>query len=149
MHNSTCVTHVPWCKQWSLNSGFLWSQWRGKRSRHSRRMRNPQFYVSGKRPMEYGHAFVVICFVSCYVISSCEFSMNIYLYFSGIRPWHGGNTSEIIQMDNNKYWYLATIKTKSQHCTNRVYNYWDTLQISLLKHSISMAQCKTAISPVR
>ena len=27
----------------------LW--WRGKRSRHSRRMRNPQFYVSGKRPM--------------------------------------------------------------------------------------------------
>ena len=24
----------------------------GKRSRHSRRMRNPQFYVSGKRPMD-------------------------------------------------------------------------------------------------
>ena len=35
----------------SLTSGFLWSRWRGKRSRHSRRMRNPQFYVSGKRPM--------------------------------------------------------------------------------------------------
>ena len=32
-------------------SGFLWSRWRGKRSRHSRRMRNPQFYVSGKRPI--------------------------------------------------------------------------------------------------
>ena len=26
--------------------------WRGKRSRHSRCMRNPQFHVSGKRPME-------------------------------------------------------------------------------------------------
>ena len=26
-------------------------RWRGKRSRHSRRMRNPQFYVSGTRPM--------------------------------------------------------------------------------------------------
>ena len=25
--------------------------WRGKRSRHSGRMSNPQFYVSGKRPM--------------------------------------------------------------------------------------------------
>ena len=25
--------------------------WRGKRSRHSPRMRNPQFFVSGKRPM--------------------------------------------------------------------------------------------------
>ena len=35
----------------SLTSGFLWSRWRGKRSRHSRRMRNPQFHVSGKRPM--------------------------------------------------------------------------------------------------
>ena len=34
-----------------LTSGFLWSRWRGKRSRHSRRMCNPQFYVSGKRPI--------------------------------------------------------------------------------------------------
>ena len=51
MHHGTCVTHVPWCMPGSLTSGFLWSWWRGKRSRHSRRMRNPQFYVSGKRPM--------------------------------------------------------------------------------------------------
>ena len=29
----------------------LTPRWRGKRSRHSRRMRNPQSYVSGKRPM--------------------------------------------------------------------------------------------------
>ena len=28
----------------SLISGSLWSQWRGKRSRHSRRMHNMQFY---------------------------------------------------------------------------------------------------------
>ena len=47
MHHGTCVTHVPWCMSVSLNRG------RGeKRSRHSRRMRNPQFYVSGKRPMD-------------------------------------------------------------------------------------------------
>ena len=51
MHHGTCVSHVPWCMSGSLTSGFLWSRWRGKRSRHSRRMRNPQFYVSGKRPM--------------------------------------------------------------------------------------------------
>ena len=51
MHHGTCVTHVPWCMPGSLISGFLWSWWRRKRSRHSRRMRNPQFYVSGKRPM--------------------------------------------------------------------------------------------------
>ena len=53
MHHVTYVTHVPWCMPGSLTSGFLWSRWWGKRSRHSRRMHNPQFYVSGKRPM--GH----------------------------------------------------------------------------------------------
>ena len=48
MHHGTCVAHVPWCMPGSLTIGFLGSRWRGKRSRH---MRNPQFYVSGKRPM--------------------------------------------------------------------------------------------------
>ena len=53
MHHGTWVTHVPWCMSGSLTSGFLWSQWRGKRSRHSRRMRNLQFCVSGKRPNDW------------------------------------------------------------------------------------------------
>ena len=51
MHHGTCMTHVPWCMPGSKTSGFLWSRWCGKRSRHSRCMRNPQFCVSGKRPM--------------------------------------------------------------------------------------------------
>ena len=50
MNHGACVTHVSWCIPRTLTSGFLWSQWRGKRSRHSRRMHNPQFYLSGKRP---------------------------------------------------------------------------------------------------
>ena len=66
MHHGTCVTHVPWCMPGSVTSNFLWSRWRGKRSWHSRCMRNPQFYVSGKRPMRYVvksfvHAFVLPC----------------------------------------------------------------------------------------
>ena len=51
MHHGTCMTHVPWCMRGSLTSGFLWSQWWGKRSLHFRRMPNPQFYVSCKRPI--------------------------------------------------------------------------------------------------
>ena len=51
MHHGTCVAHVSWCMSASLTSNFLWSRWWGKRSRHSRRMRNAQFYVSDKRPM--------------------------------------------------------------------------------------------------
>ena len=51
MHQGTCVTYVPWCMPGSLTSGFIWNRWRIKRSRHSRRMRNPRLYVSGKRPI--------------------------------------------------------------------------------------------------
>ena len=54
MHHGTCVTHVPWCTPGSLTNGFLWIRWRGKRSRHSRRMHNPQFWVSGMRPIAHG-----------------------------------------------------------------------------------------------
>ena len=51
MHHGTCVTHVPWYMPGSIISAFLWSRWRGKHSRHSQRLRNPQFYASVKRPM--------------------------------------------------------------------------------------------------
>ena len=56
MHHGTYVTHEPWCMPGSLTSGFLWSWWQGKRSRHSGCMRNPQLYVSGKRPIAYNKA---------------------------------------------------------------------------------------------
>ena len=40
MHHGTCITHVLWCMPGLLTSGFIWSRWPGKRSRHSRRMHN-------------------------------------------------------------------------------------------------------------
>ena len=51
--------HVPWCMPGSLSSGFLWSRWKGKRSQHSRCTPNPQFYVSGKRPMGPGWGRII------------------------------------------------------------------------------------------
>ena len=42
------------CGEWiskQCRLGFLWSWWRGEPSQHSRCMRNPQFHVSGTRPM--------------------------------------------------------------------------------------------------
>ena len=41
-----------------MHVGIANPRWRGKRSRHSGRMRNPQFYVSGKRPMVLYHVWV-------------------------------------------------------------------------------------------
>ena len=61
MHHDTCITHVPWCKPGSLTSGFLWSRWWGKRSRHSRPMHNPQFYVFGKRPVAFDWLCNCLC----------------------------------------------------------------------------------------
>ena len=55
MHHSTCVTHVPWWMPGSLTNGYLWSRWRGKCTRHSRRMRNPRFHISNKRPLVETH----------------------------------------------------------------------------------------------
>ena len=51
MHHGTCVTHVSRCITGSLSSSFLWIRRRGEHARRSRRKRNPQFYVSAKRPM--------------------------------------------------------------------------------------------------
>ena len=51
MYHGTCVTHVPCCMAGWLTSSFLRFRWWGKRSRNSRRIRNPQFYVCGKRPI--------------------------------------------------------------------------------------------------
>ena len=45
MRHARAVMHV----------GIANPRWRGNGSRHSRRMRNPQFYVSGKRPMGVWH----------------------------------------------------------------------------------------------
>ena len=45
MHHGTCITLG------SLTSGFFWSRWRERFSRHSQGMRNPQLYVFDKRPM--------------------------------------------------------------------------------------------------
>ena len=51
-HHGTGVAHVPGFMPGSLTNGSLWRWWRRKRSRHSRCMRNPQFYVFCKRPIE-------------------------------------------------------------------------------------------------
>ena len=52
MHRGTCVTRAV------MHVGNANPQWRGKRSGHSQRMRNPLLYVSGKRSI--GVQFTII-----------------------------------------------------------------------------------------
>ena len=52
-----------------MHAGIANPRWRGKRSRHSRCMRNPQFYLSGKRPIQDDTCIALhtstICILSC------------------------------------------------------------------------------------
>ena len=67
IHHDTYVTHVPRCMPRLLTSAFLWSRWRGNRfwnSQHSRRMRNSQFYESGKRPIRNTREIFIVIYIS-------------------------------------------------------------------------------------
>ena len=50
MHHGTCVTKKN--TRAMMHAGNAKPPWRGKRSHHSRLIRNPQYYISDKRPME-------------------------------------------------------------------------------------------------
>ena len=43
-----------------MHVGIANPRWRGKRSQHSRRMRNPQIYVSGKRSISGGMDYTLL-----------------------------------------------------------------------------------------
>ena len=78
IHHGACVTHVPWCMPGWLIKGFIW-RWRGKRSRYSRRMRNPQFYVSSKRHIQrYSNLFVCLK-ESIYIPADCLLKLHALL----------------------------------------------------------------------
>ena len=80
---------IPWCMSGSLTSGFLWTRWREKRSRHSRRMHKPPFYASGKRPMDNKMDTDALWF--CCLDSSFKRVANIFSKF-----WStSGTTTEI------------------------------------------------------
>ena len=52
MHHGTCVTHVPWCMPGSLTSVFFFLKSVARNTIPAFPcMRNPQFCISGKRPM--------------------------------------------------------------------------------------------------
>ena len=61
MHQATYVTHVPWWMPGSLTSGFLWSLWWGKRSRHSRACTTRNFTYLVRGPCHYCGSLTGAC----------------------------------------------------------------------------------------
>ena len=73
--------HASWHVRYArtmMHVGIASSRWRRKGSQHSRRMRNPQFYTSGKRPIWLNWtAFEITRFRSNHVLC---FSLNTVIY---------------------------------------------------------------------
>ena len=121
MHHGTCVTHVPWCMPGSLTSVFLWSRWRGKRSCHTRRMRNLQFFVSGKRPMFCVHqltCYIVVHNGTVVVVQSmvCRTVWKCHCY----NYWHnpqGVASTHFLSMKTN--FLMAKTMNLGCQCPNR------------------------------
>ena len=72
------VTHVPWCL-----SGIADLRWRGKRSRHSRRVRDLQFDVSGKRPiLRINVYYMSLSLPMITRVSSARIPMRLWLWWA-------------------------------------------------------------------
>ena len=106
MHHGTCVMHVSWCMPGSLTSAFFWSQWRGKRTRHSRCMCNPQLYVSGKRPIIIRIKYLFTC-------------------------WNWNNRHKMVRQQGP--WFATQTCTCGACCTARVW--WCGKIASVLKNN--------------
>ena len=129
MHHGTCETRVPLCMTGSLTSGFIWSRWRGQRYWHSRFMRNPQLYVSGKRPM-------------CLLLT--KHYCNLLLGPPGSRlcgnqtiNWSTWYTHKVLKLMLHIIW--MNISVTQQHLIIYVY-YW-----CLLNELIGNMDCKDKI----
>ena len=116
-----CQTHFP------LTSGFVWGRWRGKRSRRSQRTYNPQFYVSGKRPVHegvylinYAYSLVVHCFVVV-ILSDCNRECELFTH----KPQcciTVTNVDNVTLTEMSKFiWYLTTTKLYKNADHVRVY----------------------------
>ena len=132
----------------SLTNGSLWNRWRGTRSRHSRRMRNPQFYVSCKRPIaliyhrqglhysEIRHGHIITSLILCamqfliYACCTCE----VFSYWP--RPcsvvnkkwalnWFIVGVLELTFVYDSKFWHwlLSAWYHLLHLCSNIVWQY--------------------------
>ena len=102
MHHGTSATHVPWCMSGSLTRGG-----RGKRSRHSRRLRNPQVYVSGKRPMQcIPETRYDLIYVRVFCVCVCVF---VILHFIAllVRPFLIPPSTANTKFSHYIFWFVC------------------------------------------
>ena len=92
--------HLPWCMPWSLTSGFLWSQWGRKRSRHSRCMHRSKRHMW----INFGDDRWFCCWVSRKVYKQAEYTHQ-YCNFNKLMVSHGSywNMNITLQQTNSVF----------------------------------------------
>ena len=87
-------------------------RWRGKLYRHSRRMRNPQFFVSGKRPMERTlsmHIYSIRNYIVGVTNASTGFSVR-----SKLTQFEWPDALRHQAQINRSYWNTCIMMTSSK-----------------------------------
>ena len=101
MHDDTWVTHVSWCMPGSLTIGFLWSRYR-----HSRRLHNPQFYVSGKRPMNHVIWSIFIVYYFHAWLRYMQIGIYCFILFIILL------TTDVNEHDASKHFFVKKAKVR-------------------------------------
>ena len=125
MHYGTCMAHVPWCMPGSLTRG-------GGENVPGipGALRNPQFCVSGKRPI-----------VSTDIWQHQPYQMNIHQLITCLTNWH---VFGVIQTSTNHDlrwsqfqwcdWYEMLCICKKRYWTEMCINLWRSYKWYLIKH---------------
>ena len=112
-----------------MHAGIANPQWRGKRSRRSRHMRNPQFYVSGKRPMnEWQHYMTserVIYRWNEWIHLTCHYHSHGILY---INPYPDGVAIECLWSVDGVHYFHRPECTLRCH-SNLMEWYWSGIGV--------------------
>ena len=119
-----------------MHVGIANPRWWGKRSRHSRRMRNQQFYVAGKRPMTilefqcrdppflvwvFIAVVVNICILQLTVLSSQTIPFKVYYQLK----WRNGNVIALyIRHVWAGFWHGLGLYAKLACQTHTRWRYW-------------------------
>ena len=156
MRHARAVMHV----------GIANPRWRGKRPRHSRRMHNPQFYVSGKRPMRQcmditAKYFMILRLELSFVWSTCRWLSVRQLWtkcvsrkFAALLRWPIDVFPMIhcpiiiCQIDRVSEWIQNKLKLTGliidrQDGARETPLVWVNHDLIYLSHSILMALCFT------
>ena len=132
----------------SLTNGFRWSRRRGKRSMHSQGMRNPQFYVSGKRPMQFGVpsrvAIMKLMQMACWRFSIWHHTVGPLFTKSrdGLKPrdWPAAirifNSAELSSMGEYQLYEQVCFRKGDNTLHVKYQNDWESINPNLMALSL-------------